>query len=137
MAADVDGDGAFEIIPGASTINSDGTLRCTTGIGHGDAMHVGELVAGCKGSRCTSVHETCRGRDCHDASTCKYYFNVTGGGTTGRGTADYVGVGDETAAIVFVEATPATSIAAPVPRLPPMLGATSSSTGTPMNGVRR
>jgi hypothetical protein len=97
MAADVDGDGAFEIIPGASTINSDGTFRCATGIGHGDAMHVGELVPG-KGISVYSVHETAGGGDCHDASTCKYYFNVTGGGDNGRGAADYVGVGDETGA---------------------------------------
>jgi hypothetical protein len=97
MAADVDNDGAQEIIPGASTINSDGTFKCTTGIGHGDAMHVGELVAG-KGISVYSVHETAGGGDCHDAATCKYYFNVTGGGDNGRGTADYVGVGDETAA---------------------------------------
>jgi hypothetical protein len=97
MAADVDGDGAFEIIPGASTINSDGTFRCATGIGHGDAMHVGELVPG-KGISVFSVHETAGGGDCHDASTCKYYFNVTGGGDNGRGAADYVGAGDETGA---------------------------------------
>jgi hypothetical protein len=97
MAGDVDGDGAQEIIPGASTINSDGTFKCTTGIGHGDAMHVSELVVG-KGLSVFQVHEGAGGGDCHDGATCKYYFNVTGGGDNGRGAADYVGVGDDTGA---------------------------------------
>jgi hypothetical protein len=97
MAADVDGDGAQEIIPGSSTINSDGTFRCTTGIGHGDALHVGELVVG-KGITTFLPHETAGGQDAHDASTCKLYFNMTGGGDNGRGAADYVGATDLDAA---------------------------------------
>ena len=97
MAADTDGDGGQEIITGALTIASDGKFQCTDGIGHGDAMHVGELVVG-KGISVFSVHETAGGGDCHDGATCKYYFNVTGGGDNGRGAADYVGVGDDTAA---------------------------------------
>jgi len=40
MAADVDGDLAQEIITGPLTVGSDGTMKCTDGIGHGDAMHV-------------------------------------------------------------------------------------------------
>ena len=97
MAGDVDSDGAQEIITGALTINSDGTFRCTDGIGHGDAMHVGELVVG-KGISVFSVHESAGGMDCHDGSTCKYYFNLTGGGDTGRGVAEYVSASDTTAA---------------------------------------
>jgi hypothetical protein len=97
MAADVDGDGAFEIIPGASTINSDGTFRCTSGIGVGDALHVGELVPG-MGISVFSAHDAAWGTDCHDAATCSSYFNVTGGGPSSRGVAEYVGAGDETAA---------------------------------------
>jgi hypothetical protein len=97
MAADVDGDGAQEIIPGASTIASDGTFKCTDGIGHGDAMHVGELVVG-KGISVFSVHESAGGMDCHNGATCAYYFNITGGGDTGRGVAEYVSASDTTAA---------------------------------------
>ena len=97
MAGDVDGDGAQEIITGPLTINSDGTFRCTDGIGHGDAMHVGELVKG-KGISVFSVHEGAGGMDCHDGSTCTYYFNLTGGGDTGRGVAEYVSASDLTAA---------------------------------------
>ena len=97
MAADADGDGGQEIITGPLTIASDGKFQCTDGIGHGDAMHVSELVVG-KGISVFSVHEGAGGGDCHDAATCTYYFNVTGGGDNGRGAADYVGVGNETGA---------------------------------------
>jgi len=97
MAADVDGDGAQEIIPGSSTINGDGTFRCATGIGHGDALHVSELVVG-KGISVYLPHEMAGGQDCHDASTCSLYFNMTGGGDNGRGVAEYVAATDLTAA---------------------------------------
>jgi hypothetical protein len=97
MAADTDGDGGQEIITGATTINSDGTFKCSTNLGHGDAMHISELVVG-KGISVFTVHESLGGGDCHDAATCKTYFNITGGGDNGRGAADYVGVGNDTAA---------------------------------------
>jgi rhamnogalacturonan endolyase len=89
MAADTDGDGAQEILTGATTIGSDGTLRCTTGAGHGDAMHSGELVIG-KGISVFSVHEGGGGYDVHNANTCSFYVNVTGGDDNGRGVADDV-----------------------------------------------
>jgi len=97
MAADVDNDGGQEIIPGSSTINSDGTFRCATTIGHGDALHVSELVVG-KGISVYLPHEMAGGQDCHDASTCKLYFNMTGGGDNGRGVAEYVAATDVDAA---------------------------------------
>jgi hypothetical protein len=97
MAADVDGDLAQEIITGPLPIGSDGTFKCTDGIGHGDAMHVSELVVG-KGISVFSVHEGAGGMDCHDGATCTYYFNITGGGDTGRGVAEYVDAGDLTGA---------------------------------------
>ena len=43
--ADVDDDGAQEIIYGSSTIDSNGTRKCSTGFGHGDALHMGDLEA--------------------------------------------------------------------------------------------
>jgi len=98
MAADVDGDGAQEIIPGSSTINGDGSFRCATGIGHGDALHVSELVVG-KGISVFLPHEMAGGQDCHDASTCTLYFNMTGGSDNGRGVADYVNPLDVDAAV--------------------------------------
>jgi hypothetical protein len=97
MAADTDNDGGQEIITGPLTIASDGKFQCTDGIGHGDAMHVGELVVG-KGISVFSVHEGAGGMDCHDGKTCTYYFNMTGGGDTGRGVAEYVSASDLTGA---------------------------------------
>jgi hypothetical protein len=87
MAADTDGDGAQEIITGSTTIGSDGTLRCTTGNGHGDALHVGELIPG-KGISVFTVLEGSGGYDVHNANTCSFYVNVTGGSDNGRGVAD-------------------------------------------------
>jgi hypothetical protein len=98
MAGDVDNDGAQEIIPGSSTINSDGTFRCiTAGIGHGDALHVSELVVG-KPLAVFMPHEMAGGQDCHDADTCKFYFNMTGGSDNGRGVAEYIAATDIDAA---------------------------------------
>ncbi|MCI4140164.1 rhamnogalacturonan lyase, partial [Bacillus vallismortis] len=47
--ADVDGDVKDEIIYGAMAVDHDGTGLYTTGIGHGDAMHVGDLDPSRKG----------------------------------------------------------------------------------------
>ena len=95
MAADVDADGAQEIIPGARTINSDGTFRCDSGMGHGDAMDVSELIPG-KGITTFSIHESLGGQDSHDASTCKTNFVITNPGQdTGRGRAEYVSAGND------------------------------------------
>jgi hypothetical protein len=98
MTADVDGDLGQEIITGATTISSDGTFKCSSGMAHGDAMHVGELVVG-KGISVFTVHETYGGMDCHDGATCSFYFNITSPGTdTGRGVAEYISTTDLTAA---------------------------------------
>lgn len=93
MAADTDGDLGQEIITGSTTIGSDGSLRCTTGDGHGDAMHVGELVVG-KGISVFTVHEGLGGYDVHNGNTCAFYVNVTGGGDNGRGVADDIDPGN-------------------------------------------
>jgi rhamnogalacturonan endolyase len=42
--ADLDADGRDEIIYGSAAINDNGTLMWTTGQGHGDALHVGDLI---------------------------------------------------------------------------------------------
>jgi hypothetical protein len=89
MTADVDNDGAMELIPGASTINSDGTFRCGTSNSHGDALQVGPLVKG-QGIHVFMPHETEGGYDCHSADTCEFTFNVLGGGDNIRGVADWV-----------------------------------------------
>ena len=89
MAADTDGDFGQELITGARTIDSSGSLKCDAKTGHGDAMHIGELIVG-KGISVYSCHESLGGYDIHDGATCKTYVNVTGGGDNGRGVADYI-----------------------------------------------
>jgi rhamnogalacturonan endolyase len=42
-AGDVDGDGKDEIVYGSCVIGSDGKGRYATGLGHGDALHFGDL----------------------------------------------------------------------------------------------
>ena len=89
MAADTDGDFGQELITGARTIDSSGSLKCDAKTGHGDAMHISELIVG-KGISVFSVHEPLGGYDVHDGATCTSYFSVTGGGDNGRGVADYI-----------------------------------------------
>ena len=106
MAADTNDDGAQEIITGATTIASNGTLQCTTGLGHGDAMHIGELIAG-KGISVFSVHEGEGGYDVHDGATCKTYVSVTSSGNdNGRGVADYIDSSNTIAAAFWSAAYP-------------------------------
>jgi hypothetical protein len=98
MAADTNNDGAQEILTGATTIASNGTLQCTTGKGHGDAMHVSELIKG-KGIAVFSVHEGgTYGHDVHDGATCSIYIDIKGSGDTGRGVAEWVSTTAGTAA---------------------------------------
>jgi rhamnogalacturonan endolyase len=98
MAADTNNDGAQEVITGATTIASNGTLQCATGKGHGDSLHVGELVAG-KGISVFQVHESgTYGHDVHDAATCSMYIDITGSSDNGRGVGEYVASTDTTAA---------------------------------------
>jgi len=101
MAADTDGDGGQEIITGQTTIDSAGTLKCQSGMGHGDAMDVTELVPG-KGIAVFSIHEGQGGMDAHDGATCTSYFKTTEPGTdSNRGRADYVGTGNEDSASCY------------------------------------
>ena len=69
--ADVDGDGRDEIIWGSATLNADGTLRYATGFGHGDAIHIGKMIAGRDGLQVFQVHEEggTYAWDLHDANT--------------------------------------------------------------------
>jgi len=86
MPADMNGDGAQEIITGSATLGSDGSLECTTGHGHGDAMHVTELIPG-EPIAVFTVHEGSGGYSVHDGMTCESYAEALGGGDNGRGVA--------------------------------------------------
>ena len=88
--ADVDGDGCDEILYGSSAINNDGNLLYATGLGHGDAMHVGDLMPDRLGLEVFSVHEDAinpYGFDIHDAATGEILRSGTSDRDTGRGIA--------------------------------------------------
>lgn len=91
--ADVDGDLAQEIVYGAATLDSDGTGKCSTNLGHGDALHVGDLVPARPGLEVFLPHESTSGPifDVHDAATCEIVAAgpITGTDTT-RGVCDDV-----------------------------------------------
>lgn len=89
--ADVDGDGRDDIVYGAATIGSDGKMLYSTGLCHGDALHVGHLDPARAGQQIFMVHETPRcygehGLEMHDAATGKILWSMPGQGTdVGRG----------------------------------------------------
>ncbi len=87
-AGDVDGDGCDEIIWGAAALDSDGKLLYATGLGHGDAMHLGTLIPDREGYQVFQVHEEQNyGWDIHDAATGKIIFRGAGDKDNGRGMA--------------------------------------------------
>jgi rhamnogalacturonan endolyase len=55
--ADVDGDGKDEIVYGACAIDHDGKGLYSTGLGHGDAMHLSDLDPDRPGLEVWSIHE--------------------------------------------------------------------------------
>jgi rhamnogalacturonan endolyase len=76
--ADVDGDGRDEIIFGAATLDDDGTSLYSTGLGHGDALHVTDIIPDNPGLEVFMVHESSSsyiteagnfGVEVHDAAT--------------------------------------------------------------------
>ena len=85
---DYDGDGCDEITLGASAINNDGTLLYSTGYGHGDALHVGDIDPDRPGMEVFTVHEESPyGWDLHDAATGAIICSAEGTSDNGRGIA--------------------------------------------------
>ncbi|UDF04835.1 rhamnogalacturonan lyase [Asticcacaulis sp. AND118] len=90
--ADVDGDGKQEIIYGSLTLDDNGKPLWTTGMGHGDAMHVSDLDPNRPGLEKWGVHENMRmsgnvGAALIDARTGEVIFKVPAEKDTGRGAA--------------------------------------------------
>lgn len=56
--ADVDGDGKDEIIYHSMVVNSDGKGRFSTGLRHGDALHVGSFIPDRPGLQVFGIHES-------------------------------------------------------------------------------
>ncbi len=86
--ADVDGDGKDEIIFGACAIDDDGTIIYRTGLGHGDALHVGDFAPDRDGLEVMMVHEEVSakyGVEMHDALTGEIISGKFTGTDVGRG----------------------------------------------------
>ncbi len=87
---DVDGDGYDEIVYGACCIDHNGKGLYTTGLGHGDAMHLSDMDPDRSGLEVWDVHETASsagGGEFRNAKTGQLLFGLTGSGDTGRGCA--------------------------------------------------
>lgn len=99
--ADVDGDGMDEIIYGACTIDHNGKGLYTTGLNHGDAMHLGDLDPNHSGLEIWSCFEDTAhngnvGAAMRDAETGNILFGFNASGDIGRAcsadiTAQYPG----------------------------------------------
>lgn len=89
--ADVDGDGRDDIIYGAATVASTGKLLYSTGLCHGDALHVSSFDPARDGQQIFMVHESPRcygehGLEMHDAASGKVLWSMSGNNTdVGRG----------------------------------------------------
>ena len=89
--ADVDGDGCDEIIYGSATIDNDGQLLYTTGLGHGDALHLSTFFPDRPGLQVMLPHEHAPyGWDVHDAATGEILLHRTSDGDNGRGMAGFI-----------------------------------------------
>ena len=87
---DVDRDGMDEIIYGSLVIDHDGTVKYSTGLGHGDAMHVSDWVSWNDGLEIMSVHESAGAKyhvEIRDAETGKILMGYSVGRDNGRGVA--------------------------------------------------
>ena len=85
---DVDGDGCDEIVYGSATIDNDGWMLYSTGYGHGDAEHLGDLDPDRPGMEVFMVHEESPyGAHLIDAETGQVLWSTTGAEDNGRGLA--------------------------------------------------
>ncbi|WP_322965426.1 rhamnogalacturonan lyase [Sphingomonas fuzhouensis] len=90
--ADVDQDGRDEIIYGAMALDDNGTALWTSGLGHGDAMHVSDLIPSRPGLEKFGVQEAVGsnggiGSAMLDARTGARIWTTSASSDTGRGVA--------------------------------------------------
>ncbi len=95
--ADVDGDGFDEIVYGQCCIDHDGTLLWTTGLGHGDAIHVGDFIPDREGLEVWGCLEGGQGAYLAEAATGKVIFKYKSNRDVGRALADNFIKGNDSA----------------------------------------
>ena len=96
MPADVDNDGKQEIVLGATCLDDDGSVLWCLNTGHGDAMHLGDLLPDRKGLELWICHEDKPyGVSLVDASNGKTIFHKDGDADTGRCCAANVWTGND------------------------------------------
>nr|WP_308287794.1 rhamnogalacturonan lyase [Arthrobacter sp. MAHUQ-56] len=88
--ADVDQDGRDEFVFGSMTIDDDGTPLYNTRLGHGDAIHTGDLDPSRPGLETFAVHESMsasgnRGATFRDSATGEVLWSIPAVKDTGRG----------------------------------------------------
>jgi rhamnogalacturonan endolyase len=82
---DVDGDGCDEIIYGSCAIDHDGKGLYSTGMGHGDAMHLTQFAPSMPGLQVWACHENRKdGSSFRDAATGKVFWQVNSPKDVGR-----------------------------------------------------
>jgi len=104
LGADVDGDGKDEVVYGSGVIDDNGKLLYTTGLAHGDAIHIGDFVPSNPGLEIFQCLEdeshpngtaVNYGTILRDAGTGKVLFRETAGDDTGRCIADNLIAGND------------------------------------------
>jgi rhamnogalacturonan endolyase len=90
---DLDGDGKDEVVYAAMAIDDDGRPMWSTGLGHGDALHLSDMDPTRPGLEIFQVHEDPgaygpSGGDFRDARTGQVIYSINGhGADVGRGVA--------------------------------------------------
>ncbi len=85
--ADVDWDGRDEIVWGSMVIDDNGKGLSTSGLGHGDAHHVGSFNPYIHGQQVAACNEDQPANNFRDATTSKIFYRKTSGGDDGRAIA--------------------------------------------------
>lgn len=84
VIADVDWDGRDEIVWGSMVIDDNGMGLSTTGLGHGDAQHIGDFNPYIHGQEMFACNEDNPSNNYRDATTSKIYYRKTDTNDDGR-----------------------------------------------------
>ncbi len=88
---DVDNDGKDEIVYASMCVDDNGSGLYTTGLGHGDALHMSDMIPDRPGLEVVAVHESGdNGTTLRDAGTGEILWQKTAIGDTGRGCAAHI-----------------------------------------------